>query len=124
MGDSDVAGVGARASNHIARELGTRASHADGLEPGVQHGQLRLGETSEDDVLPVAEAHVGTELALDRRQGAELGRGHITQGGVGDCGDGAVGRAAHDAGDGAGVLVSAGTVRLNTREESPIRFSR
>ena len=55
LGDGEVAGVGAGAGDDVAGQLGAGLGHADGLEPGVQRGQLLLGEAAEHEVLAVGE---------------------------------------------------------------------
>ena len=64
----------------------------------VQERQLALGQAAEHEVLPVGDADVGAQLALDRGQGPELGGGDVAEAGVGDGGHGALGDAADDVG--------------------------
>ena len=96
--DGDVARIGTRAGHDVAGQFGAGAGHLDRLEPGIQHGQLRLGEATEHDVLAVAESHIGAQLALDRGQRTELRCRHITEGCVGNRGHRAVGAATDHAG--------------------------
>src|SRR5918997_1731162 len=98
LGDGQVAGVGTRAGDDVADQLGAGLAHADGVEPLVKRRELLLGEAAEGDVLPVGEAHLEAHLALDGGEGPELGAGHVAQAGVGDGRHGALGRAAHDVG--------------------------
>ena len=95
LGDGDVAGVGAGAGDDVAGQLGAGPGHADGLEAGVQHRQLRLGEAAEHDVLAVAtgarrrRARAGCWRAQRNCDG-----GDVAERGVGDGRHGAVGGAA------------------------------
>ncbi len=79
LGDGQVAGVGARAGDDVAHQLGTGLGHADRFQSFVERRQLVLGEVAEHDVLPVAEADAGAELALDRSQRPELFGGDVAQ---------------------------------------------
>jgi hypothetical protein len=85
LGDGDVAGVGTGAGDDVAGQLGAGTCHADGLEPFEQDRQLGLGEAAVDDVLAVAQAHVGAELALDRGERAELVGRDVAECRVRDC---------------------------------------
>ena len=99
LGDRDVARVRSRACNDVAREFGTRSRHVDGNESLVERFELVLAQPSEHDVLTVGETNVGDELALDRSERTELIRGDVTECGIGDRRDRALGGTAHDACD-------------------------
>ena len=96
--DGEVASVGAGARHDVAHQLGTRLRHADLGEAVVERGQLRLVEIAEHEVLAIAEAHGGVELALDRPKGTELVGRDVAQLGPGVGGHGLVGCAPHDVG--------------------------
>ncbi len=64
----------------------------------MQVGELVLAQPSQREVLPVRDAHVEPELALDLRQLTELVGGDVAEAGVRVGADGAVGAAAHDVG--------------------------
>ena len=98
LGDGEVAGVGARAGDDVAGQLGAGLGHADGGQALVEQRQLALGEAAEHEVLAVGDADLGAELALDRGQRPELGGGDVAEAGVGDGGHGALGDAADDVG--------------------------
>ena len=68
------------------------------VEPLEQDGQLLLGEVAEHEVLAVGQAHLGAELALDRRERTELVGGDVAELGPGVGRHGPVGGAAHDVG--------------------------
>ncbi len=70
--DGEVARVGARARHDVAGELGARLRHPDRAETRVQVGELVLAQPSEREVLPVRDAHLEAELALDLGQLTEL----------------------------------------------------
>ena len=62
LGDGEVAGVGARAGDDVAGELGAGLGHADGVEALRRaSGSWLLGEAAEDEVLAVGDAHLGAE---------------------------------------------------------------
>ena len=72
--DREVAGVGAGARHDVAGELGARLGHAELGEPGVEVGELLLGEAAQREVLPVGDADLDAEVALDLGERPELRR--------------------------------------------------
>ena len=84
LGDGEVAGVGARAGDDVAGQLGAGLGHADGVEARRRaSGSCVLGEAAEHEVLAVGDAHLGAELALDRGERPELVGGDVAEPGVG-----------------------------------------
>ena len=72
LGHGQVAGVGARAGDHVAGQLGARLGHADLVEAVVQLGQLLGRQAPEGQVLAVGHPHVDAEVPHDGGQGPEL----------------------------------------------------
>ena len=56
----------------VARELGARLGHADLGEPVVEAAEVGLGEVAQREVLPVRDADVEVEVALDVGEATEL----------------------------------------------------
>ena len=74
LGDREVAGVGAGARHDVADELGAGFGHADARRAGRELGELILGEAAQHEVLPVGDADLDVEVALDLRQARGTGR--------------------------------------------------
>ena len=66
------------------------------LEALVQVGELRFGEPAQCEVLPVGDADLDAEVALDLREAAELVAGDVAEAGPRVRADRAVGAPAHD----------------------------
>src|SRR5438552_661150 len=63
--DREVAGVGARARDDVAGELGARFRHPDVVQPVVQRSYVGLTQVAQREVLTVGDADVEPEVALD-----------------------------------------------------------
>ena len=74
LGHGQVAGVGARAGDDVAGQLGARLRHADGVEAAVQLGQLLGDQVPEGQVLAVGHPHVDAEVPHDGGQRPGTGR--------------------------------------------------
>ena len=68
------------------------------VEAREEVGELLLGEAAEHEVLPVGDADLDAEVALDLREAAELVGGDVAEAAVRVRAHGAVGAAAHDVG--------------------------
>ena len=83
--DGEVAGVGARAGDDVAGELGAGLGHADARRGGRRaSGSCVLGEVAEREVLAVGDAHVERRSrAGSAASAAELVGGDVAEPGVG-----------------------------------------
>ena len=94
--DREVAGVGARAADDVACELGAGLRHADVGQPVVERPQVGLVQVAQREVLAVRHADVEIEVALDVGEPAELLGGDVADAGVRHRADRAAVDAAHD----------------------------
>ena len=96
--DGEVAGVGARARDHVTGELGAGLGHVELDEAVVERAELVLTKPAEHEVLPVRDPDLGVELALDVGERTELVARDVAEPAVGVGAHRAVGAPAHDVG--------------------------
>jgi hypothetical protein len=96
LGDSQVAGVGSRASHDIADQFSRRTRHVECSESIEEERKLLFGEIAQSKVLAIRDADVDSELTDNCGKPVELCGCDIAETGVGDGGHCALCGAAND----------------------------